>query len=544
MFVGFLFIFVGFAFLSIIGWICNWFCWRNQCCCFDFLHNRTNRRIAWWVCLIFFFGVLACCISAFVTVNRFGFALEGAWCTVGRIYYDSLYGQLKINDPRWEGFDNITSNLEKLNKFCKSLNDNNLNRFIKESKLNEIKGKSDLLSTVDYIPDQIQQKIKGNEQDKNLIIESLPILIRWTKIIKSLTTIINLYKDKDEDEDEDEGRDQFSIDILNEKNFINIKTTFLDEFKYYPKTLKACLKILSMVYYNLLLITVTFAGVSLIFYACLKRQGYLKMFMVIFWNVIRFFIFSFFLYGTAYGVASKAIDDAIGYMVYVFRDNLKDNVETKLIDDGKEFFQFCLLENDNNMKRKLPEELTISLDDFFTSYKELEYLYEKPYKYISSGEINDMKSNLKESFNNLCSSSMNRTECDYLLDRASRKGGLFGSFDCGFLKSNLQHLYRTMRDASVESRILCALSVCTAFFGDISIYFFLLVLHHYDNELFFDSGNSIFTGFRGFGKAPNNKDTSQDPAYKKRKLKAEIESSSTMGVADGYKNDIKKDNNE
>ena len=34
-------------------------------------------------------------MSAFVMVNRFGFALNGAMCAFDRIYYDTLEGQLK-----------------------------------------------------------------------------------------------------------------------------------------------------------------------------------------------------------------------------------------------------------------------------------------------------------------------------------------------------------------------------------------------------------------------------------------------------------------
>ena len=61
------------------------------------------------------------------------------------------------------------------------------------------------------------------------------------------------------------------------------------------------------------------------------------------------------------------------------------------------------------------------------------------------------------------------------------------------------------------------------FFGAVAIYFYLLVMHHYDNELFFDNGKSIFTGFDGFGGGYRKKNKDQDPAYKKRKLRAEIE---------------------
>ena len=73
-----------------------------------------------------------------------------------------------------------------------------------------------------------------------------------------------------------------------------------------------------MIYYCLLLIATTAAGVSMMFYACLKRQGYLITFMHVIWNVIRFFIFSFFLYGTAYGIAFLSIRDSIVVIKYIF----------------------------------------------------------------------------------------------------------------------------------------------------------------------------------------------------------------------------------
>ena len=50
--------------------------------------------------------MLACCISGCVSVNRFGFAIEGAWCAFDRLYYDSLHGQLKATEPKWKGFHN------------------------------------------------------------------------------------------------------------------------------------------------------------------------------------------------------------------------------------------------------------------------------------------------------------------------------------------------------------------------------------------------------------------------------------------------------
>ena len=71
-------------------------------------------------------------------------------------------------------------------------------------------------------------------------------------------------------------------------------------------------------------------------------------------------------------------------------------------------------------------------------------------------------------------------------------------------------------------------------------------MHHYDNELFFDNGKSIFTGFDGFGGGYRKKNKDQDPAYKKRKLRAEIEITSNNEEQNGYKaiKDVNKNDEE
>ena len=98
--IGLFFFFVACAGVSIIVWAFNWICWLNQCCCCDFLHNPVNKRIAWWISFSFLLGMLGCCISAFVSINRFGFALDGALCSFDRIYYDFKNGQLKDSSPK------------------------------------------------------------------------------------------------------------------------------------------------------------------------------------------------------------------------------------------------------------------------------------------------------------------------------------------------------------------------------------------------------------------------------------------------------------
>ena len=562
--IGLFFFFCGCAGVSIIVWVFNWVCWLNQCCCCDFLHNPVNKRIAWWMSFTFLLGMLACCISAFVTVNRFGFALEGSWCAIDRIYFDITKGQLKVTQPRWEGFKNNTDILTTFSKIFTTLNGQSDNIYTKlipdtgddKEKWEPVNGTLKDYQLEGYITTDFKNKVaEETEPDKEKIIKFvLPYTTRYAKIISSLYKLQKI-----------SGAGTTKMDDIKkyfqESILSKMKTDLIDDkFDYYARTLRACLKVLSMIYYCLLLIAVICAGVSMMFFACLKRQGYLITFMHVLWNVIRFFIISFFLYGTAYGIGFLVIRDSVAYMMYVFGENLKETTPLLLPDgDGKEFLSICLRDTDNNFKTKIDVkddyEYTTPLNDFFTNYQEISKLFDK----ISENDnsypsvmINEMKNNLKKVYTGeLCSATgadtstkATQSECENLSTRAVQEGGLFGTFDCGFLKSDLAQLYRALYDASVESRILAALSLCSSFFGAVAVYFFLLVMHHYNNELFFDSGKSIFTGFDGFGAGYKNKNINKDPAYKKRKLRAEIELTSRNDENSEYKGINKKEDDE
>ena len=271
--VGLFFIFVACAGVSIIVWIFNWVCWLNQCCCCDFLHNPVNKRIAWWLSFSFLLSILACCISAFVTVNRFGFALNGAMCAFDRIYYDALNGQLKKQGEKWEGIGNTRNILGDIQDFCKG---------------------------------------SGSEET-------------WCQDIKSLPD--NELKEKLPDPSSEEF-----------KNNIKKRIKF-DYFHDQYKLLDAFLKVISMICYCLLSIVVTAAGVSMMFYACLKRQGYLITFMHVIWNIIRFFIVSFFLFGTAYGIFFLILKDLISCANKIFDQYL---IREKEYEDYYGFLHDCL----------------------------------------------------------------------------------------------------------------------------------------------------------------------------------------------------------
>ena len=269
--IGYYFFFVACAGVSIVVWVFNWICWYNQCCCCDFLHNPVNKRLVWWTSFIFLLGILACCISGFVTTNRFGFALEGSWCSFDRFYYDSLYGQLKSTYPKWEGFEAINDYLTNIQTFLAKIKEGTVTK----DKLLKIDGSDYLEINNDYNGYFIAGYFDGLDTlpDKSKEIanqKTLPIGIKYKKIVDSINTLNNL-------------NDILATNITSLKfffgnlsnDFPDLKENFLEDFYYYARVARGWGKILTMIYFCLLCITVTFAGVSMMFYACLKRQGYL-----------------------------------------------------------------------------------------------------------------------------------------------------------------------------------------------------------------------------------------------------------------------------
>ena len=485
--IGLFFFFVACAGISLIVLAFNWVCWLNQCCCCDFLHNPVNKRIAWWMSFSFLCGMLACCISGCVSVNRFGFAIEGAWCALDRLYYDSLHGQLKTTEPKWKGFENAETLLTNFDSFVKNVNKINI------TLINE---NCSAINNIEYILEKI---------NNSLIQLNDPVSF-------DVNGIKNYFGNG------------------NRTEFKKIKDNLLeDNCFYYGRILIGCMKVLAMVYFCLFIITITLAGVSMMFYACLKRQGYLITFMHVLWNIIRFFMFSFFIFGAAYGIFFLALRDSIAVVRGLFKYEFLDKPSKNLFPnkENNQFLIKCLNQSDYNFINEINMQNKIALEDFFLSYLNLksQSRTEDCVKAINT-TLNDPVFHFKD-----------------LVEFASQKGGLYGSLNCGFLQTDLNFIYRALYDASVESRILAACSLCASFFGAVAVYFYLLVLHHYNNEIFFDSGKSIFTGFDGFGRGYKTKSHNKDPAYKKRKLRAEIELTSRNDENSNYK-DINNKNDE
>jgi len=322
------------------------------------------------------------------------------------------------------------------------------------------------------------------------------------------------------------------------------QTDYLNKVKYYIKVAKACGYILVIIYFCILGLIAILGCFLLLAYSYLQNQKNLYIFMHIIWNCIRFFVFSFFMYGAAFGMLSKGLRDIIAYNMRAFGNNLNENNTTLLFlnNKAKNFLWNCLNGENTNFKSNLDNIVIDDLIGFSSNYGEINNLLKKQndfdlnIKFNGDYKVKRLLRNLEDTSGNtdytdntditeIISSSYYEGpseifEFDFsnpikefnkminefastfkkLNDIIFNKGNnqlrnieenleiysldSLESFDCGFLKNDLNLLHRALYELSIQSRILCVISCCIGFFGEILIYFYLLSLYHYDNEEF------------------------------------------------------------
>jgi hypothetical protein len=492
--------------------------------------------------------MLGCCIAGFITTRRFGFALLGSWCSFDRFYYDSLNGQIKQTKhsyPKWEGFYKLSDLLTEFRGFINDIQGFNLGDYqVTSSPISPDTTTASII--VDNPPNQLIYKDPTPASGTNGVCNCKVV----PPMIDSYIKMLNAYNTLDQNKETFLANLDINITffINAAQDFPNFKKNFLEKYYYYyAGVLRSCGRELTMAYFALLLITIFFTGTSMIVLVCLRRQNFLLKIMQVFWNIIRFFMFSFFVYGAAYGICYLVVRDSIGFIMFVFGDKNLGNSSPELIptNEGKEYLKFCLLDTQSDYKAQLDKKLQQSIEEFFDNYSKLKKsfqdsdVYGKLYcDYETTSKcknhMDDIKSKIIEKMENEDTKFPSRKDLPEIFER---KGGLFGSFDCSFLKSDLNMVYTSLYDLSVEARVLCALSCCIGLFGAVFVYFYLLVMHHYDNELFFDNRRkSSFIGLEGFGSS-KKKNLLDDPATKKRKLNSQIEISSINEEYEANKDD-------
>ena len=397
-------------------WGFLWICWANQCCCCDFLHAKQYRLLAFWVAIVFYFGMIACCISGYVFVYRFKVDLAGATCAFEKLYWDMKEGQLRKEYPKWDGLNFIGSKLDNLSKFIEKLMTLNNEGNTLYPLGDDWEEKDNLIGRREYIEaiKNLKQKIKENkikysifpngtygineEGDNELNITFNSYYINtdniadpntsFGKIMLEIREKINPYITKLKS-----AQEKINDLIMNAKSYNNslknvssdisainsdwdkFRPYILDNWDYYRKVTKAFFYIVLLIYFILVLI-LAIAGISfLVGYVCLKDQKLMRSILVIIWNAVKFFSFSFFMYGGTFGMLSYAFKDGIGFMNYAFGAENLNSEKPMIIPNGTSIpmLKYCLLGNKTNFINnfKLDTLLIESLENIYSDLNKL-----------------------------------------------------------------------------------------------------------------------------------------------------------------------------
>ena len=503
-------IFIFCAFVSIVAWVFNWLCWYREWCCFNVCDDYSNRVFVWWLTFIFLCGILACCISGFVSANRLGFASYGVQCAYERIYYDIINGQIKDTYPKWEGFELLKSFSDNVQQIY---DNDNLNFHLEDYYISkeEISCYEDLETKL-MLPvykqfandicslEKVEDK-KSYAEDANLYFHHVINSIFDIKNYKSLELTMR------------------NIDVSKLKQDMDYyKSNFAEEFEYYIHVIRGVGQIVPLIYFSLLLVVVVVAAFLLIVYYCncivYVTQNFYEIPMHIVWNLIRFFIFSFFMYGYAYGVIFLLAMDAIPFVKYLFgKENLESSSPSVISTESKGFFYKCLYQE------KVRNSNDFCIDDFLKKIIQYKIWKEKNIDDISYQILLKYKENL------LGALDLSRIDTKYFEKYQKiyeNTGSIYSSYNCDFIQNYLNVLYDALWDLGTESRKLCAISCFIAFFGIFTVYGILWTMHLWKKSDTSDgykyNGSGEMGGYGNEYKKLNDKKVILNSHQKKRKI--------------------------
>ena len=605
--IGGFFTFVALAGLSLIGWGLNHHCWSKKSCCFKEYHNPLNIRIFWWMSFMGLCGVFACCVSGFVTSYNFSNKLDTTKCVYERIYYDSIYGEINKNNETdkkkyytpWEGLKKRQNIIDKFEDFLINKKKYDLPfDFDKDSEWQKgnvtplDEGVYYTKNFINNLTEKILNNCKPQENsgislrdlngelicDSNNLEEPNSMVYRYinevTRITKYFSDEVKQIKEFIEKKEKRENSYGKELNITNNtlenisEGLISYKTEFLEkEAYYYIKVSNTCGYILVTIYYSIILAIVVCSCFLLWAYSYFKEQRLIYTFMHVSWNILKFFSFSFFMFGAAFGALYLVSRDLIGYNQFLFSDlYLSPNVTNRFISNTatKEFLRYCINEENSNYINNFEMPTIAFLKNLYFNMKngkdikenyafkdlcmvkECYYIINENLRNIDEDSTDlpdetiflnftDVGLAVEEMINKIYEALYNKTNSLRLLQdetniipEIEKIGNAIEQLNCTYLKNEMQILYDSLYELSIASRISCVLCCCIGFFLEFSIAFYLLVLYHYNNNEFKDD-----TTQKSFPKNRNRKfdldsqnefmDKSRPPNMKKNNRKLDLE---------------------
>ena len=456
------------ALVSIILWILNWVCWYRECCCFRACDDYSNKVFSWWLSFICFCGIIGCCIAGFVTANRLGFTSYAIQCAYERVYYDTINGQLKSDYPRWDGTGKTKTYLSGLVSIYSDV------KVTFSDSIFYLKNKTGLCDKDFIYPvhQNFAKKIcEGDLENADDILKEVN-----KKLFTGVSSLYNLYTIKNLIENKDGLSDNGYSDDLTEidQGMATFKENFISDFEYYVHVARGMGQIVPIIYLVFLLITALIALAALIIYYCncfriFNQIDYIFP-MHIIWNVTRFFVFSFFMYGMGFGMSFIVVRDVIPYLQYVFgKENVGTGSTTIVIPEKtKKYFNYCLFSEDVIFDDVLDQS---NIDEFISNMIKFEE-WKNIDVTIDNSAIIDLFNEYKAALIGAYTVNNANSYSSYK-EIYKKTGSVYSSLNCTFIQYDLNVMYEALWDFSWEARILCTLSCFIGFLGALGVYGFL-----------------------------------------------------------------------
>ena len=260
------------------------------------------------------------------------------------------------------------------------------------------------------------------------------------------------------------------------------KSKFIEEIDFYIHVGRGIGKILPLIYFSILLIVAVGSIMLLIIYYCncfnSVNQNFYILPMHIAWNMIYFFVFSFFMFGFGYGGIFLLARDSTGLINHIFsKVNVESSDDQSIIFESstKQFINYCLYSHNDFFSQTLNNNIP---NDFIASTIKYEHFLNNiptiadSYGY-SSSYINELKN---------AYSVTQKTNLLTYQNVYNSSGSIYSGLDCSFIQNNVNLMRNALYDFSWEIRIMCTLSCFIAFMGGIAVYGFLWSMFLWEQE--------------------------------------------------------------
>ena len=523
------FTFVGIGGATLICWIILCFCWCKPKCCYNPNEGEPClRTLMFIISIIFLAGIFACCVSGFVYAERFKKNLNGSTCAIERLYYNIYDGQI-LNDStsnKWTGFNNIIQQVYQLNYLENIFKIDGNNLYNKTKLTNSINELSEYITNNNITN---ISSININEMDSSILDEIsekvLPFETRYATIISSIMKLI--------DDDNENSINNIITNLTSLKNnFTYFGDKIVKKYNDYKSVMKKFIYICFQTLYSFMLSFAVLEILFLVAYVVGEKNSSLYFIIIIFWYLIMLLSVTSFMIGACYGMITFGIKDGIGYIMYIFgSENIKLE-EPIIIGNYSTFIFQCIhnttfpgnlslyfnLQSENNFTfigiYSIIETLSTEINDtqfslpslikYIDSLNALSGLSEENENirnnlisylnkinnaftsYIET-EINGETSLLYNKFNSFFTTFFNSPLLTSSIDNP------FSFMNCGFIKNDLQIVYKALYDLSLRTRVLTALTLCIAFFALISgitIQISMMRYNDEDNNDYYDDINN------------------------------------------------------